>query len=181
MGMIRELPTTGKGVPRGTPFTEIPENWDRIRAQYETTDISAPDLARKFGVSQERLQYYIDTEGWRQNSRENLLSVVEKGGNEAFETVKEALKNKYILTELLQDQRIQPKYHIVEAAVLNKAIEILANINSELPNAGIQFLQTVKAVKALYEVAKPLKLGGKKDESPQLEDKKLVVNILNKA
>lgn len=179
--MMKDIPTTAEGAPRGAPFIDIPENWDRIRAQYETTGISVPDLARKFGVSEQMLQYYIDTEGWQQNSKENLLRVVEKGGNEAFETVKEALKNKYVLAELLQDQRIQPKYHIVEAAVLNKAIEILANLNSELPTAGVQFLQTVKAVKALYEVAKPLKLGGKKDEDDELKDKKLVVNILNKA
>ena len=150
-------------------------NWDLIKNRYEFSGASADQLAEDFGVTVSTIQYAIEKQGWE---RKDLREVVKKLDNspDSIDQLKEILADKYALAEILKDQSLQPKYHILELAILSKAVEVINNINPELPSAGLQLSQALKGIKRLYETGHPS--GGSRTPE-QEESKGVTVKILN--
>lgn len=152
-------------------------DWAAIKNRYETQGKTTAELAEEFGISKEVVDYAVENEKWRHRNVEKMLIELEAKSpkEEAVETLTELLKNKYSLAEILKDERLQPKYHILEAVVLKKAVEVISSIQQDLPSAGLQLSQAMNAVKALYETSKA---GGKAEDNDKTA-KGLTVKILN--
>ena len=149
-------------------------NWDLIKNRYEFSGVSAEQLAQEFEVSLATIEYAVEKQGW---VRRDIKDVVKKldYSSESIEQLKGILSDKYTLAELLKDKSLQPKYHLLEMAILSKAVDVINNINPELPSAGLQLSQALKGIKRLYETGHPT--GGNKVEEEG--SKGVTVKILN--
>ena len=164
-------------------FLEEPQtddtDWTVIRSRYEMQGASFAELERSFGVSLERIKYRADSEGWQRKAPTEVVKQLQTTNpdTEVLEALKTLLDDKIQLAEILKHEALLPKYHMLETAVLNKAITIVSMINPDLPSAGLQLSQAMKGIQRLYQIGGMVKEGGKAEAN---EDNRMVININNR-
>lgn len=136
-------------------------NWLKIRAVYETSNISQRDLAKKYDVSPDTLEARARREQWKKGKDEVTGKVTEKIRQKAIEKISDGLST------------LQANAKLRQAAMANQALEA---IKSVMDMSNWAFTHAVK-IKTCYGMGESYE----KLESKVIDaaNTKAIIDIMN--
>ena len=142
-------------------------NWDMIRFQYEILGESLKDLATEHNVTLPVLKFNAEEEGWKPIplAQQKALQFPDVSSMETItkEMVKQ-VKEHTRTASILKQKFLGPKYIALEALLLSKATQVLANLDVS-DGRSANSLRTITAVlKDLLEQNSILHVDSEKED-----------------
>lgn len=109
-------------------------DWNLIKVQYELFGYSTEELAEEYNVPVRMVELAAEDHNWKR------LPVADKVHNwKDLKTIDEStlddISYRLKLLQTLKESALGPKYIILETAILNRAIEIMQNLNPQAESA----------------------------------------------
>jgi hypothetical protein len=109
-------------------------NWNQVKFHYEVLGEPVEVLARQFGLSPLLLENTIQQEEW---TRKPVATKVAEWTNaEQTSDLMVEVADKAKLLNTLRATNLGPEYYKVEAAFIEKLLEVVANVDAQEPDAA---------------------------------------------
>ena len=148
-------------------------DWKLLKLQYEVFGESVENLAESSEVSVGAIEYAVEEENWKQKPL--AIAIRDWEYSDKLEDVNtgvlDEVKSRLGVLEALKRSALAPQYMAVEAAILNKALEIVRTLENESNAAG--------QLKQIAEVIASLKGDDAKAKADGSEKDGINIQILN--
>ncbi len=143
-------------------------DWNALKTEFVTSDISAAALAKKYAINPNTLYRHYQIERWNEARREYLGSVMEKCADKAadiaaMKLAKEidiANKLSDVLDDAVSDKKQFQRYVVKDKDADGSVItdeKIFGKVDMKSLNNALKALQTLEEIKrVMYGIATPL-------------------------
>ena len=141
-------------------------DWNALKAEYVTDDISVRDFAKKHSISYQTVYRHYQVEHWNEARREYLGSVMEKCADKAADIAAEKLAKEIHIADKLSDvldEAISDKKQFYRYIVKEKGDggtyeeeKIFGKMDMQSFNNAIKALQSLEEIKrVMYGILTP--------------------------